>query len=57
MDESEALEQFERGPGIDHDRIGANVVLPVAGLWTFDVTARYGEFDEVIFSVEIPVSG
>ena len=37
--------------------VGANLNLPVAGLWTFEVTARYGEFDEVVFSVQIPVSG
>ncbi len=36
--------------------VGANLDLPVAGLWTFDVTARYGEFDEVVFTVQIPVS-
>lgn len=36
--------------------IGAEVNLPVAGLWTFEVTARYGEFDQVVFAVEIPVS-
>ena len=36
--------------------VGANLNLPVAGLWTFEVTARYGEFDEVVFVVEIPVS-
>ncbi len=36
--------------------VGANLNLPVAGLWTFEVTARYGEFDEVVFSVQIPVS-
>jgi copper transport protein len=36
--------------------VGSDVNLPVAGLWTFDVTARYGEFDEVVFTVQIPVS-
>jgi len=36
--------------------VGANLDLPVAGLWTFDVTTRYGEFDEVVFTVQIPVS-
>ena len=35
--------------------VGANLNLPVAGLWTFEVTARYGEFDEVVFVVQIPV--
>jgi hypothetical protein len=42
--------------GVNHV-VGADVNLPVAGLWTFDVTARYGEFDEVVFTVQIPVSG
>jgi copper transport protein len=37
--------------------IGANLNLPVAGLWTFEVTARYGDFDQVVFTVQIPVSG
>ncbi len=37
--------------------VGTGVNLPVAGLWTFEVTARYGEFDQVVFTVEIPVSG
>ena len=36
--------------------VGTNVNLPVAGLWTFEVTARYGEFDQVGFTVEIPVT-
>lgn len=44
---------FPAGP---NHVIGTNVNLPVAGLWTFDVIARYGDFDEVIFSVQIPVS-
>ncbi len=41
--------------GVNHV-VGANLDLPVAGSWTFEVTARYGEFDEVVFSVQIPVS-
>lgn len=36
--------------------VGANVNLPVAGLWTFEVTARYGEFDQVVFTVQLPVT-
>jgi copper transport protein len=36
--------------------IGPAVDLPVAGLWTFEVTARFGEFDQVIFTVQIPVT-
>ena len=41
--------------GVNHV-VGTDVVLPVAGLWTFEVAARYGEFDEVVFTVQIPVS-
>jgi copper transport protein len=36
--------------------IGPDVDLPVAGTWTFEVTARFGEFDQVVFTVDIPVS-
>ncbi len=36
--------------------VGTNVNLPVAGVWTFEVTARYGDFDQVVFSVQIPVA-
>lgn len=36
--------------------IGPAVDLPVAGLWTFEVTARYGEFDQVVFTVQLPVT-
>jgi len=42
--------------GVNHV-IGANLNLPVAGLWTFEVTARYGEFDQVVFTLQIPVTG
>jgi copper transport protein len=42
--------------GVNHV-VGTDVDLPVAGLWTFEVAARYGEFDEVVFTVQIPVSG
>jgi hypothetical protein len=42
--------------GVNHV-VGTGVVLPVAGLWTFEVAARYGEFDQVVFTVQIPVSG
>jgi copper transport protein len=42
--------------GVNHV-VGTDVNLPVAGLWTFEVVARYGEFDEVVFTVQIPVSG
>ncbi len=42
--------------GVNHV-VGTDVNLPVAGLWTFEVTARYGDFDQVVFTVQIPVSG
>jgi copper transport protein len=29
--------------------------FPVSGLWTIEITARYGEFDQVVFDVEVPV--
>jgi copper transport protein len=41
--------------GVNHV-VATALNLPVAGLWTFEVTARYGEFDQVVFSVQIPVS-
>jgi hypothetical protein len=43
-------------PGGPNHVIGYDVNLPVAGLWTFDVTARFGEFDQEVFTVQIPVS-
>jgi copper transport protein len=46
------IETVPAGP----NHVVADVDLPVAGLWTFDVTARFGEFDLVEFSVQIPVS-
>jgi copper transport protein len=36
--------------------IGPDVDLPVAGTWSFEVTARFGEFDQVVFTVQIPVA-
>ncbi len=48
------LEVVPAGP---NHVVGLDVDLPVAGLWTFDVTARFGEFDQVVFTVQIPVSG
>jgi copper transport protein len=42
--------------GVNHV-VGTDVNFPVAGLWTLEVTARYGDFDQVVFTVQIPVSG
>ena len=47
------LEVIPAGP---NHVVGVDIDLPVAGLWTFDVTARFGEFDQVVFTVQIPVS-
>jgi len=47
---------IETIPGGPNHVIATDVNLPVAGLWTFDVTARFGEFDQVVFTVQIPVS-
>jgi copper transport protein len=47
---------IETVPAGPNHVIATDVNLPVAGLWTFDVTARFGEFDQVVFTVEIPVS-
>ena len=30
-------------------------VFPVAGKWTVELTARYGEFDQVVFTMSIDV--
>lgn len=46
------FETVPAGPG----HVVADVDLPVAGTWQFDVTARYGEFDQVVFTVDLPVS-
>lgn len=29
--------------------------LPIAGTWTFTITARYGEFDQVVFNADLAV--
>ncbi|HYN31628.1 MAG TPA: copper resistance protein CopC [Ilumatobacteraceae bacterium] len=47
---------IETVPAGPNHVIATDVNLPVAGMWTFDVTARFGEFDQVVFTVEIPVS-
>lgn len=47
---------IETVPAGPNHVIGTDVNLPVAGVWTFDVTARFGEFDQVVFTVQIPVS-
>ena len=46
------IETFTASP---NHVIADNADFPVAGLWTIEVTARYGEFDQVVFSVDVPV--
>ncbi len=47
---------IETVPAGPNHVVATDVNLPVAGMWTFDVTARFGEFDQVVFTVEIPIS-
>ena len=47
---------IETVPAGPNHVIATDVNLPVAGVWTFDVTARFGEFDQVVFTVQIPVA-
>ncbi len=47
------IETIPAGP---NHVVATDVNLPVAGVWTFDVTARFGEFDQVVFTVQIPIS-
>jgi copper transport protein len=47
-----AIDTLPAGP----NHVVADVDLPVAGLWRFTVTARFGEFDQVVFTVDLPVT-
>ncbi|MEO5899144.1 MAG: copper resistance protein CopC [Ilumatobacteraceae bacterium] len=40
------------GPG---HVVGNDTVLPLAGTWTFSITARYSEFDQTVFSATVKV--
>jgi copper transport protein len=40
------------GPG---HVVGNDTVIPVAGTWTFTITARYSEFDQTVFYATIQV--
>ena len=40
------------GPG---HVIATDAVFPLAGTWTITVTARFGEFDQTVFTAEIPI--
>lgn len=48
--------EIETIPASPNHVIANNVDLPVAGLWTIEVTARYGEFDQAVFHLDIPVN-
>lgn len=44
---------FAAGP----DHVTTNDAdIPLTGLWTFTITARYGEFDQVVFTAQMVVS-
>ncbi len=47
--------EIETFPASPNHVIADNADFPVAGLWTIEVTARYGEFDQVVFNVDVPV--
>jgi len=47
-----SLPTFPAGP---NHVTNPSVVLPVAGTWTFEVVARYGEFEEVRFRTTLAV--
>ena len=38
------------------DHVTTNAAnIPLAGLWTFTITARYGDFDQVVFTAQLEV--
>ncbi len=47
---------LETQPAGANHNIGTNVDLPIAGDWTFVVKARFGEFEQVTFTMQIPVT-
>ena len=49
--------EFETFPASPNHVIAEDADFPVAGLWTVSVTARYGEFDQVVFDIDVPVGG
>lgn len=48
--------EIETIPASPNHVIADDADFPVAGLWNIEITARYGEFDQVVFNVEIPVA-
>ncbi len=55
--ESEGLGPIEIDtiPASPDHVIADNADFPVPGIWTIEITARYGEFDQIVFDVDIPV--
>lgn len=47
---------LETRPAGPNHVIGTDVDLPIAGEWTFVVRARYGDFEQVAFTMELAVS-
>ncbi len=47
--------EIETFPASPNHVIADDADFPVAGLWTIEVTARYGDFDQVVFNVDVPV--
>lgn len=47
--------EIETFPASPNHVIADDANFPVAGLWTIEITARYGEFDQVVFNVDVPV--
>ncbi|MEP1122783.1 MAG: copper resistance protein CopC [Ilumatobacter sp.] len=47
--------EIETYPTSPNHVIADDADFPVAGLWTIEITARYGEFDQVVFNVDVPV--
>lgn len=48
--------ELETQPAGANHVIGTNVDLPIAGEWTFVVKARFGEFEQVTFTMQLPVT-
>lgn len=47
---------IETVPAGPNHVIGPDVDLPIPGLWTFEIVARFGEFDQVVFTMQLDVA-
>lgn len=47
--------EIETIPASPNHVVADNANFPVPGLWTIEITARYGEFDQIVFKVDVPV--